>query len=308
LNTDAKALSDFRPRRQAANFIEAAAAIRDAKMDLLMVGDRHAVPINAFSPIPLIARLMAVTGGLPVGCLFLAPFYNPIVLAEQIGTLASFTDAPFTAAFAIGDTEAQFSAFAMALKSRTVRTDEVVEIVRRLLAGERLSFDGRYHRLADVAIGPLPETPVPIWIGGRRGGAVERAGKLGDAWITDTRATDEELAVEMERYRRVAGEHGRVPKAVLRRNVFVGESDADAERVVTRILESSYRGLTPERVLYGGPERIVSELLRYEEMGFELAIVRHLAGDHDLMMASVAHIGEAVMPALHANSTARDDG
>lgn len=289
---------DFRPRRQAANFLEAAAAVRDAKMDLLMVGDRHAVSINAFSPIPLIARLMGVTGELPLACLFLAPFYNPIVLAEQIGTLSVLSSGPFTAAFAIGDTEAQFAAFNMALKSRTVRTDEVIEIVRRLLAGEKVSFDGRYHRLVDVSIGPLPDTPVPIWVGGRRGGAVDRAGKLGDAWISDTRATDEELAGELAHYRRVADEFGRPVKAVLRRNIFVGETDADADNVVSRILQSSYRGLTPERVLSGGPDRVAEELLRYEAMGFDLAIVRHLAGDHDLMLSSVRRIGDAVMPLL----------
>jgi alkanesulfonate monooxygenase SsuD/methylene tetrahydromethanopterin reductase-like flavin-dependent oxidoreductase (luciferase family) len=291
-------VTEFRPERQAANFIEAARAVREAGLDLLMVGDRHAVPINSFSPIPLIARLMAETGSMPTGCLFLAPFYNPILLAEQIGTLTAFAPAQFIAAFAIGDTEAQFAAYNMALKSRTVRTDEVIEIVRRLLNGESVSYEGRYHRLTDVQIGPLPATKVPLWIGGRRGGAVERAARLGDAWISDTRGTDEELADQLTLYRNTARAAGRSTKAVIRRNIFVGDTDAEAEIVVGKILQDAYRGLTPERVLYGSPATVADRLLDYEHQGFEVAIVRHLAGDHSLMLESLQRIGEGVMPLL----------
>jgi alkanesulfonate monooxygenase SsuD/methylene tetrahydromethanopterin reductase-like flavin-dependent oxidoreductase (luciferase family) len=291
---------DFKPKRQAGNFLEAAKAVNEAGMDLLLVGDRHAVPINAFSPIPLLARLMAVTGSMPVGCLFLAPFYQPILLAEQLGTLSALSEGPLIAAFAIGDNEAQFSAFNMALKSRTVRTDEVVEIVRRLLQGESVSFEGRYHRLDNVGIGPLPESPIPIWIGGRRGAAVERAGRLGDAWISDTRCSDEELAEELQRYRGAAELSERNPKAVLRRNILVAETDTEARKSVEAILSNSYRGLSPDRVLFGSARTVTEKLLAYEAMGFAVTIVRHLAGDHAMMLDSVGHIGSGVMPLLKA--------
>lgn len=291
---------EFRPKRQARNFIEAAQAVHDAGMDLLLVGDRHAVPINAFSPIPLLARLMAVTGAMPVGCLFLAPFYNPILLAEQLGTLSALCEGTLIAAFAIGDNEAQFTAFNMALKSRTIRTDEVVEIVRRLLNGETVTFDGRYHRLENVGVGPLPESPIPIWIGGRRGAAVERAGRLGDAWISDTRCSDDELTDELQRYLGAARANGRTAKAVLRRNILVAQTDAEARTAVEAILSNSYRGLSPDRVLFGSARTVTEKLLAYESMGFSTTIVRHLAGDHAMMLDSVGHIGSGVMPLLKA--------
>ncbi len=294
------ATEDFRPKTQARNFLEAAKAVNEAGMDLLLVGDRHAVPINAFSPIPLLARLMSVTGTMPVGCLFLAPFYHPILLAEQLGTLSALSEGQLIAAFAIGDNEAQFTAFNMALKSRTVRTDEVVEIVRRLLKGESVTFEGRYHRLDSVGIGLLPEQPIPIWIGGRRGAAVERAGRLGDAWISDTRCSDEELRVELHRYREATKRSNRVPKAVLRRNILVAESDVQAQEIVEAILANSYRGLSPDRVLHGSARTVAERLLAYEEMGFAVTIVRHLAGDHSMMLNSVGYIGSGVMPLLKA--------
>jgi alkanesulfonate monooxygenase SsuD/methylene tetrahydromethanopterin reductase-like flavin-dependent oxidoreductase (luciferase family) len=289
---------EFRPTNQANRFIALAHAIRDADLDLLLVGDRHAAPVNAFAPVPLIARLQGDIGRVPLGCVFLAPFHHPVVLAEQLGTLAAFHSGPFTATFTIGDTEEQFSAFGMALKSRTVRTDEVVEIVRRLLAGETVSFAGRYHRLENVAIGPLPETPIRIWVGGRRGAAVERAGRLGDAWVTDTRTPQAELVVELRRYQDAAVQHNRPVHAVVRRNVFLAETDREAHELVGQILRDSYRGLDAENVLVGSPQTVTEQLLALGALGFDMTVVRHLAGDHERTLASIGMLGSEVLPAL----------
>ena len=289
---------DFLPRHQAQRLFALARAVGAAHLDLLLVGDRHAAPVNAFAPVPLIARLTAEVGDVPLGCVFLAPFHHPVVLAEQLGTLAAFSERPFTAAFAIGDTEAQFAAFGMALKSRTVRTDEVLEVVRRLLGGEEVSFDGRYHRLEKVRVGPLPETPIRLWVGGRRGAAVERAGRLGDAWVSDTRMPDDELRVELDRYRTAAAAHGRPAFPVLRRNLVLGETDSEARGSMEQVVTVSSRGLVPGNTLVGSPATIVERLLAYEREGFAMTIVRPVAVDHGRILATIAMLGEAVLPAL----------
>ena len=297
----------FRPRRQAELLMALARAVGVARLDLLLVGDRHAAAVNAFAPVPLIARMIAEVGDVPLGCVFLAPFHHPVVLAEQLGTLAALSGKPFTAAFAIGDSEAQFAAFGMALKSRTVRTDEVVELVRRLLDGEELTFEGRYHRLDKVLIGPLPEAPVRLWVGGRRGAAVERAGRLGDAWVSDTRMPDAELLIELDRYRRTATEHGRPVFPVLRRNVVLGETDDEAHRAMERVVTVSSRGLVPEDTLVGSPATVVERLLAYERAGFAMTIVRPVAVDHSRILATIALLGDAVLPALRSASGRRAD-
>ena len=72
---------------QAAQVLEVAAAAHAAGREGLLFGDSHAVPAsyaNAFAPVPTVARLLAVTGTMPVGMVLLAPFYQPIVLAEQL--------------------------------------------------------------------------------------------------------------------------------------------------------------------------------------------------------------------------------
>ena len=124
---------------QARNWLEVAAAARAAGLDGLLVGDNHAVPAayaNCFAPVPSLARLMAVTGDMPVGMVLLAPFYEPIVLAEQIGTLAAFAEGPLIVTLALGGRAQTFAAFGREQKSRVGRLEELAAILRPLLAGE----------------------------------------------------------------------------------------------------------------------------------------------------------------------------
>ena len=61
--------------------------------------------------------------------------------------------------------------------------DESLDIVRRLLAGERVTTRGRFFTLDDVFIKPPPTPPVPILVGGRSNQALRRTGRAGDGWL-----------------------------------------------------------------------------------------------------------------------------
>src|SRR5262245_48486956 len=130
---------------QARNLMEVAAAARAAGLDGLLTGDSHSASADyaaTFSPLPTIARLMSVTGDMPVGVVLLAPFYHPLLLAEQIGTLAAFAAGPLIITFVLGGRPQQFQAFGMEERSRVGRLEETVPVVRALLAGERVTPPG----------------------------------------------------------------------------------------------------------------------------------------------------------------------
>src|SRR6185295_554920 len=94
----------YTPEEQARNLMEVAAAARAAGLDGLLTGDSHgANPGYAatFSPLPTVARLMSVTGDMPIGVVLLAPFYHPVLLAEQLGTLAAFAGGPLIVTFVL---------------------------------------------------------------------------------------------------------------------------------------------------------------------------------------------------------------
>jgi alkanesulfonate monooxygenase SsuD/methylene tetrahydromethanopterin reductase-like flavin-dependent oxidoreductase (luciferase family) len=296
-------LGAYSPEQQARNLMEVAAAARSAGLDALLTGDSHAAnPAYAatFSPLPTVARLMSVTGPMPIGVVLLAPFYHPLLLAEQIGTLAAFAEGPLIVTFVLGGRPQQFQAFGMEERSRVGRLEEVVTVTRALLSGERVSHRGRYYLLDGATISPLPRVPVEIWVGGTVPAAAERAGRLGDAWLTGQNATDDDLRRQLDLYRNAAAAAGKSPRPVLRRDIYVGESDEEARTVVGAILAEGYRGTGLDQLLVGGAETVVGELRRYRDTGFDYAMVRHIVGDHQLMLRSFDRIGRDVVPRIRA--------
>src|SRR5215510_12107197 len=256
---------------QARNLMEVAAAARAAGLDGLLTGDSHAGnPAYAatFAPLPTIARLMSVTGDMPVGVVLLAPFYHPLLLAEQLGTLAAFAAGPLVVTFVLGGRAQQFQAFGMEEKSRVGRLEEVLAVTRALLAGERVTYRGRFYTLEDATISPLPRVPVEIWLGGTVPASAERAGRLADAWLTGQNATDEDLAGQLELYRKTAAAAGRPARPVLRRDIYVGETDAEARAVVEAVLAEGYRGTGLAQLLVGSADTVVRQLRHYRDMGF----------------------------------------
>jgi alkanesulfonate monooxygenase SsuD/methylene tetrahydromethanopterin reductase-like flavin-dependent oxidoreductase (luciferase family) len=293
----------YSPDEQAGNLMAVASAARAAGLDALLTGDSHAAdPAYAatFSPLPTVARLMSVTGEMPIGVVLLAPFYHPLLLAEQIGTLAAFARGPLIVTFVLGGRPQQFRAFGLEEQSRVGRLEEMVTVVRALLAGERITHRGRYYALEGATISPLPRVPVEIWLGGRVPAAAERAGQMGDAWLTGQNATDGDLVRQLERYRESAARAGRPPRPVLRRDIYVGESDEEARAVVGSILAEGYRGTGLDQLLVGGADTVVRDLRRYRDMGFDYVMVRHIVGDHELMLRSFERIGREVMPRIRA--------
>jgi alkanesulfonate monooxygenase SsuD/methylene tetrahydromethanopterin reductase-like flavin-dependent oxidoreductase (luciferase family) len=233
---------------------------------------------------------------MPVGMVLLAPFYHPVLLAEQIGTLAAFARGPLIVTLALGGNVRAFDAFSIPIRQRAGRLEELLTLLRALVAGERVTHHGRYFQLDGVQISPLPRVPVEFWVAGTVPASAERAGRLGDAWLTGQNASREDLLEQLAVYREACERAGRAPRPVLRRDIHVGESDADAHAVVDPILAEGYRGGGAERLLLGGPDTVVRQLEEYRSLGFDEVMVRHVTGDHAQMLASFARIGRDVLP------------
>jgi alkanesulfonate monooxygenase SsuD/methylene tetrahydromethanopterin reductase-like flavin-dependent oxidoreductase (luciferase family) len=75
--------------------IERAAAAHRAGLDSLFVGDQHVSPTPYYQNTPMLGRLLAEWGEAPAECLFLLPLWHPVLVAEQIGTLAAIVQGPF---------------------------------------------------------------------------------------------------------------------------------------------------------------------------------------------------------------------
>src|SRR5256885_1096221 len=119
------------PRQGARWIIERAAAARRAALDSLFIGDQHASPTPYYQNTPMLARLLAEWGEAPAGCLFLLPLWHPVLVAEQIGTLAAIARGPFIMQCGLGWGDDRFLAMGMNIKTRPSAFEEALDIVRR---------------------------------------------------------------------------------------------------------------------------------------------------------------------------------
>jgi alkanesulfonate monooxygenase SsuD/methylene tetrahydromethanopterin reductase-like flavin-dependent oxidoreductase (luciferase family) len=266
--------------------VERARAAWDAGLDSLFVGDHHVTPVPYYQNSPMLGRLLAEWGDRPFGALYLLPLWNPVVVAEQVGTLATLAPGRFILPCAIGAGEEQFAGMGVPYEERPARFEAGLDIVRRLLAGETVTTEAPYA-VRNARVSPVPPEPLAVWIGGTAPRAVDRAARLGDGFLANADLTPERARAVVERYRKACDAHGRRPTAVaIRRDVHVGADDTDADRVAGPVLERGYRGFDLSACAIGGPERVADLLREYAAMGYTDVILRHLADDQAEVLKS----------------------
>jgi alkanesulfonate monooxygenase SsuD/methylene tetrahydromethanopterin reductase-like flavin-dependent oxidoreductase (luciferase family) len=279
--------------------IERATAARDAGLDCLLVGDHHATPVPYYQNTPLLGRLLAEWGDGPFGALFLLPLWNPVLVAEHVGTLAALGRGRFILPLAVGDRD-QFAPMGVQVHHRGKHFEAALDIVVRLLAGETVTADAPY-RTHEARVSPVPAEPVEVWIGGTAEAAIERAARLGDGFVANADLTPERARRVLALYQERCDAHGRTPSAIaIRRDIHVGADAADAERVAGPIVAGGYRGFDPAACTYGSPEQVTERLGQYAAMGYTDVIVRHLAEDQPEVLASyerLAAVREALLAA-----------
>jgi len=280
------------PRVGARWMIERAAAARQAGLDSLFVGDHHATPGLYYQNVPIMGRLLAEWGDAPAGCLFLLPLWNPVLVAEQVGTLAAIAKGRFIFQCGLGDDRQQFGAMGADLKQRPSAFEEAFDVIKRLLAGEEASASRRF-RVAQARLALRPAEPVEYWIGASAEPAIDRAARIGDGWLASPGLIPEVARAQLDFYRARCAARGRAPSAIaLRRDVYVGESTREAEAVAGPIVARGYRGFKPEALVWGGVTEVTERFRQFAAMGYTDIIVRHLTNDQPKVLASLARLRE----------------
>jgi alkanesulfonate monooxygenase SsuD/methylene tetrahydromethanopterin reductase-like flavin-dependent oxidoreductase (luciferase family) len=280
------------PRQGARWMIERTAAAHRAGLDSLFIGDQHVSPTPYYQNTPMLGRLLAEWGEAPAGCLFLLPLWPPVLVAEQIGTLASIAQGPFIMQCGLGYGEARFAAMGANIKTRPSAFEEALDIVRRLLAGETVSSSRRFQ-IAQASIALRPAEPVEVWIGASAPPAIDRAARMADGWIASPGLTHEEAHSQADFYRGRCAAYGKRPTAIaLRRDIYVGESSADAQAVLQQALSKGYRGIPAEALIAGSIDEVAAQFRVLGELGYTDIIVRHLTNDQPKVLGSLERLGK----------------
>jgi probable F420-dependent oxidoreductase len=114
----------------------------------------------------LLAGLATVTERVRLGPLVAClNFHPPVVLAKVAATVDELSGGRLVVAVGAGWNRVEFDALGISYANRASRFEEAFEIVRRLLAGERVSFAGRWHRADDAVLLPRPARTPPLMVG-----------------------------------------------------------------------------------------------------------------------------------------------
>ena len=144
-------------------------------------------PSPSHASLPVLAVAAGVTSSIRLlSSIVLAPFYHPLMLARMTATLDAASSGRLTLGIGIGgEYPAEFENSGLRVNQRGRRTDECLEVMRRLWAGDQVSFSGRHFQLEDAMLNPLPtQSPhPPIWVSGRRDPAMRRAARYGNGWV-----------------------------------------------------------------------------------------------------------------------------
>ena len=216
----------------------------------------------------MLAALAASTERVRLGSLVAcSAFHPPGLLARMAATIDEVSGGRFVLGIGAGWNQTEFDAFGIAFGERASRFEEAFEIVRRLLGGERVTFEGRFAHLEDAVLLPEPRRRVPLMIGSNGDRVLRAALPHVDAWNTwyaDYSNTPDRFAALNRGISDLAEDAGRVPTDVTRSACVLVVLDSDAgERPIDR-------GVVPLE----GPASIVADGIRaLAEAGADEAIL-----------------------------------
>jgi probable F420-dependent oxidoreductase len=201
-----------------------------------------------------LAALAAVTSRVRLGPLVAATaFHAPGMLARAAASVDEVSSGRLVLGIGAGWNETEFRAFGFPHDRRVARFAESYEVIRRLLAGERVSFTGAFVCVDDAVLAPRPARRVPLMVGGNGDRLLTIALPYADAWntwYTPYENTAAGFAEENKKVSAICARAGRDPRELQRSAcVFVavdggaGERPHDVPPVENRAIASHLRTL-----------------------------------------------------------------
>ena len=208
--------------------------------DALWCGDHVMMYSPIIEAVTLLAAFAGVTERVKLGTgVYLLPLRHPTVVAKLFAGLDYVSNGRLIFGVGVGgEFPKEFEACGVPVSERGSRTDEGLEIVRRLWAEPVVTFEGRHYRFRDITLTPPPiQRPhPPIWLGGRSDAAVRRTARFGDGWLAYM-ATPQRIRDSMDRIRERAAQQGRDPASVAAGLLLFVHVASDRETARRRIVD-----------------------------------------------------------------------
>ena len=154
---------------------------------------------------------------------------NPLLLARQVGSVANLTSNRFGFGVGIGWAPEEFEWCGVPYAKRGKRVDEMIEVIKLVLAGGMVEFHGDFYDFDKLQMSPAPSKPVPFYVGGHTDVALKRAARIGDGW-TSAMLTCAELAEIIGKLKALLAEHDRADVPFEFQAVCIDKFDVDGHR------------------------------------------------------------------------------
>jgi alkanesulfonate monooxygenase SsuD/methylene tetrahydromethanopterin reductase-like flavin-dependent oxidoreductase (luciferase family) len=306
-------------------------AAREAGFTSIAVGQHFLThPIHTVAAVSYAASLADITGDMRVILgVMLLPLLDPVLLAEDVSTLDWITGGRVVFGTGIGYRPEEFRARGVSLHDRVGLFNESLKVIKAIwTADPTWSFAGKHFQFDGLPGGLRPKQKPypPIWVATDVDPAVRRAARLGAAWYINPRAKPEFLKRQLAMYEETLEESGHSKPKIfpIRREAFVGRTDAEARRIAVQYLKRMLafyeawgqydimpeankkdrdfdEDAIPDTYLVGTPDRVAEMILRYrEELGVNHFVLRMRwpGMPHREVMKSIDLMGSKVIPSI----------
>lgn len=280
----------------------------------------------------LLSYLAARTSRMRLGtAVVVLPWHNPILLAEQVGTLDLLSNGRFDFGIGRGYRPNEFKGFGIDPAEATERYEEAVEVLRKALgAKERFTHIGKRWRFEDVIVEPpcVQQPHPPIWVGAGSEPAIRAAAESGFRLLLDQLGTVEVTGARLAIYRKALEQSGRpfdpyhvgVTRALhlamndeerrqaheLRAKFLLGIQFLGAQAKSSSLaLPASFEDVqrqTEGTALIGTPEEMIERLKALQAVGVKYVLFMDVSGSREALRV----FAREVMPAFPEPAEAGD--
>lgn len=213
--------------------------------DCCFLPEHHQQPDGYLpSPFVMAGAVAARTSSIGIATgIHLLPLWDPMRVAEDVAVVDNLSDGRFSLGVGLGLVQREYDQFGIDMRRARSRFEEQIAVLRQAWAETPVSHTGEHFSYDGVSVTPKPvQRPGPrIVVGGMSEPAVARAGRLGDAWLTDPLHSAAALEGWAGLYRRSAADAGRRAAVWLQRDCWVAEDPGEVERLWADRLVSDWR-------------------------------------------------------------------
>jgi alkanesulfonate monooxygenase SsuD/methylene tetrahydromethanopterin reductase-like flavin-dependent oxidoreductase (luciferase family) len=278
------------------------------------------------NPSVLLAAIAQRTTRLRLGpAIATLPFHNPVGVAENYAMLDVLSGGRVSLGVGSGYLKHEFHGYGIDGADKRERFDEALSILRRLLRGERITVEGRFTTLRDVALNVLPvQQPLPIYVGVLNKDALYHVGRHGDdvicvPYASVDRLDDVAAMVQAYQFGRTAAGLDPRETGLWTFHTHVAETDEACRReaeaafnlyVATRLYakQQTYDDILRSGLsLFGSVETVTDRLVQLYGMGIRhIVALQNFGGMPQTHVESAMRLmAERVMPQVRARIAER---